>query len=49
MIKQELRRFASRYDNGVAMYPGVYVLTWLRAPYGWTLVGMVLHEEEGKG
>lgn len=40
MIKQELRRFQSQWYNGVLMYPGVYVLTWFRAPFGWVLMDM---------
>jgi hypothetical protein len=42
MLKQEVRTFSSRWENGQLMYPGQYVLTWARvAGTGvWALVAM---------
>lgn len=33
-IKQEVREFpCSRYRNGALMYPGRYLITWIKAPF----------------
>jgi hypothetical protein len=44
MLKQEVRKLSSRYLNGVLMYPGVWLFTWVKAPWGWLLVSITEHE-----
>jgi len=41
VIRQEVRTFSSQYRNGVPMYPGRYLCTWLRV-FGsvWSLISM---------
>jgi len=39
-IKQERRKLGSRYLDGVLMYPGEYLFTWLRMGATWHLVSM---------
>lgn len=40
VIRREVRVLSSRYENGVPMYPGNYLFTWLRVGLVWHLVGM---------
>lgn len=40
MIKHERRKLHSRYENGVLMYPGEYVFTWVRIGLVWHLAGI---------
>lgn len=40
MLKQEVRALASRHLDQSLMYPGKWVLTWLRVGACWMLVGM---------
>lgn len=40
MIKQEIRQLGSRWRDGSPMYPGSYVFTWAKAPWGWVLLSI---------
>lgn len=40
-VRQERRTLGSRYLNQVPMYPGFWVLTWIKAPgMPWVLAAM---------
>jgi hypothetical protein len=47
-VKQELRRWSSRYLNGVPIYPGTYVLTWVPTAGGWYLASMDPYDEKAQ-
>jgi hypothetical protein len=42
MIRKEVRQLQSRYLDGTLMYPGKWLLTWIKSPFmPWVLVEMV--------
>lgn len=44
-IKQERVRLTSQHRDGSLMFPGVWVLTWVSAAWGWLLVAMEPEEQ----
>lgn len=41
LIKREIKRFSSKTRHGEPMYPGDWLLTWMKAPgMPWTLVSV---------
>lgn len=48
LVNQEMRRLSSRYLNGVLMYDGLQLFTWVKMPnMPWALVSIAPHQAMG--